>query len=62
MGFLGGYSSLLWAGLGLLVGVYQDFSYSNELTKHLYNEEMKKRGNADIESDDEREVEAVILN
>ena len=48
LGFLGGYSSLLWAGLGLLIGVYQDFSYTNELTKHLYNEEVKERGNADI--------------
>ena len=62
LGFLGGYSSLLWAGLGLLIGVYQDFSYMGELKEHLYQEEKRQRDNADIESDDEKEVQAVILN
>ena len=32
-GLLGGYTALIWSSMAILVGWYQEFSFSNELGK-----------------------------
>ena len=36
LGLIGGFVSLIWDSLGLLLGGYESFKFSEALTKHLY--------------------------
>ena len=62
MALLGGYATIIWQILGLLVGWHQDFSYNNALGLQLFTREKRGQGSKEADATSTSKAEAAVLN